>query len=90
MDGVSRTFYDANGKKCDPAVYDGSIYLPIRAIGEIMGKNVAWDNKTETVSLSGEKSSSEVTDYDTSNNLASLLAPPLLVRFPLMQQNKPL
>lgn len=67
IDGVSRTFYDANGKKCDPAVYDGSIYLPIRAIGEIMGKNVAWDNKTETVSLSGEKSSSEVTDYDTSN-----------------------
>lgn len=67
IDGVSRTFYDANGKKCDPAVYDGSIYLPIRAIGEIMGKNVAWNSKTETVSLSGQQASGEVTDYDTSS-----------------------
>ena len=29
IDGVDRTFYDVNGKVCDPAVYNGSIYLPV-------------------------------------------------------------
>ncbi len=66
IDGVSRVFYDVNGKQCDPAVYNGSIYLPIRAIGEIMGKTVTWDERTETVFLSGSSSGSEVTDFDTS------------------------
>ena len=67
IDGVQRTFYDGNGKKCDPAVYQGSVYLPIRAIGEIMGKTVDWNETTETVSLSGSAASGEVTDYDTAN-----------------------
>ena len=67
IDGVKRTFYDVNGKVCDPALYNGSIYLPIRAIGEIMGKNVSWNGATSTVYLSGNTQDGGVTDYDTSN-----------------------
>ncbi len=67
IDGVERTFYDVNGKVCDPALYNGSIYLPIRAIGEIMGKTVSWDGVTDTVTLSGGTSTGGVTDFDTAN-----------------------
>lgn len=67
IDGVKRTFYDVNGKQVDPALYNGSIYLPIRAIGEIMGKTVSWNEATETVFLSGGSADGSVTDFDTSN-----------------------
>lgn len=60
IDGIARTFRDVNGKQVDPLFYNGSIYLPLRAIGEIMGKTVEWDSSDGTVFLSGE-----VTDFDT-------------------------
>lgn len=75
IDGTERTFYDYDGKQISPAVYDGSIYLPIRAIGEIMGKTVSWDSATKTVVLrSNESSGGYVTDYDTGN--AGATTPP--------------
>ena len=67
IDGTARMFYNANGQKVDPALYNGSIYLPIRAIGEIMGKTVSWDGTTQTVSISGSTSGGQVTDFDTNN-----------------------
>lgn len=67
IDGTARTFYNVNGQKVDPALYNGSIYLPIRAIGEIMGKTVSWDGTTQTVSISGSTAGGQVTDFDTSN-----------------------
>ena len=60
IDGTARTFRDVNGKVVDPLLYKGSIYLPLRAIGELMGMNVEWDATDGTVFLSGE-----VTDFDT-------------------------
>jgi len=38
-----------------PFVYQGTTYLPIRMIAEALGKNVALDSKTSTVTLSGNK-----------------------------------
>ena len=67
IDGTARTFYNVNGQKVDPALYNGSIYLPIRAIGEIMGKTVAWDEATQTVTLTASSSGGTVTDFDTGN-----------------------
>ena len=60
VDDAARTFTDANGKTVYPLLYLGSTYLPIRAIGELMGKRVDWDGKTNTVTLSG----GDVTDAD--------------------------
>lgn len=60
IDDTVRTFQDVNGKRVDPLLYNGSIYLPLRAIGEIMGKSVEWDSTDGTVFLSGD-----VTDFDT-------------------------
>lgn len=61
VDGTARTFADVNGKTVYPLLYQGSTYLPVRAIGGLMGKSVGWDGKTNTVTLSG----SLVTDADS-------------------------
>ena len=61
VDGSKRTFADANGKTVYPLLYSGSTYLPVRAIGELMGKTVSWDAATSTVTLSG----GTVTDADS-------------------------
>lgn len=71
IDGTERTFTNANGTKVDPAIYNGSIYLPLRAIGEIMGKSVSWDGATQTVRLDSTTSGGDVTDFDTNNSSQS-------------------
>ena len=35
----------------EPFIYNGTTYLPVRAVGEAVGKEVAWDNDTKTVTL---------------------------------------
>ncbi len=42
-----------NGKpvKADNILYKGTTYVPIRAVGEMLGKKVAWDGKTNTASI---------------------------------------
>lgn len=65
IDGTARTFYDANGRVCDPMVYNGSIYLPVRAIGQIMGKTVSWDESSDRVILSDSGTGDALTDFDT-------------------------
>lgn len=71
IDGTERTFTNVNGAKVDPVVYKGSIYLPIRAIGEIMGKTVGWDNANNTVLLDTASTGGDVTDYDTNHSSGS-------------------
>lgn len=35
----------------EPFIYNGTTYLPIRAVGEAVGKEVLWDKDTNTISL---------------------------------------
>lgn len=60
VDGEETTFFDASGNEVQPIVYNGTTYLPIRAIGELMGKNVNWDQSTLTVTLAGERTAGTV------------------------------
>ena len=39
-----------------PFIYDGTTYLPVRAVGEAIGKEVSWDGNTNTVILGGNSS----------------------------------
>lgn len=36
----------------EPFIYNGTTYLPIRAVGEAVGKEVSWDAQTNTITLS--------------------------------------
>lgn len=65
VDGKKQTFRDAQGKIVDPILYEGTTYLPVRAIGELMGKTVYWyqdEKKIELVEPS--KDEPLVTDAD--------------------------
>ena len=54
VDGVKVDPRDASGNAVEPFIYNGTTYLPVRAVGEAMGKTVSWDGKTSTVYV-GEK-----------------------------------
>lgn len=55
VDGAERTFYDVNGQEVHPLYANGTHYLPVRAIGELMGKNVNWDAATRTIGLTSPR-----------------------------------
>lgn len=40
---------DSAGKTIEPFIYNGTTYLPVRAVGEALGKEVDWDGKNQTV-----------------------------------------
>jgi hypothetical protein len=42
---------DANGNIVEPFIIDGTTYLPVRAIADAVGLDVAWDGSTSTVIL---------------------------------------
>lgn len=49
VDGKEITPTDANGNVVEPFASNGTTYLPVRAIGEALGKEVTWDGDTATV-----------------------------------------
>ncbi len=49
INGVPLTPKDATGKTVEPFIYEGTTYLPVRAIGEAFGNTVTWDGETSTV-----------------------------------------
>lgn len=45
---------DADGQTVEPFIYEGTTYLPVRAIGEALNLEVAWDEASKTVTLDGD------------------------------------
>lgn len=67
IDGSERVFYNAGGQQVHPILYEGTTYLPVRAIGELMGKNVDWNQDTKTVTLSGTRAGQAVSGTPDAN-----------------------
>lgn len=51
LDGETQTFKDANGAVVYPLNYNGTTYLPIRALSGAFGADVEWDGATNTITL---------------------------------------
>lgn len=55
LDGTKLDLRDAKGNPVEPFMFEGTNYLPVRALAESLGLNVAWDGSTNTVVLTSPK-----------------------------------
>ena len=55
LDGEAQTFLNEQGNRVYPITYDGSTYLPVRAVAGLVGLEVNWDQATQTVLLGKAK-----------------------------------
>lgn len=51
LDGEVLDLKDSAGNHVEPFMFDGTNYLPVRALAEALGLNVTWDGSTSTVVL---------------------------------------
>ncbi|MGN0162388.1 MAG: DUF362 domain-containing protein [Candidatus Ornithomonoglobus sp.] len=62
MNGEKLNMIDADGNPVSAFVYDGTTYLPARAISEANGKNVEWDGETGSVYITDKEQSEKPTE----------------------------
>ena len=53
VNGQLITPTDAQGNVVEPFIYNGTTYLPVRAVSEALGQEVSWDGDTSTVYIGG-------------------------------------
>lgn len=49
VDGEIKQMTDAGGNRVYPITFDGTTYVPVRGLGQLMGANIGWNNDTNTV-----------------------------------------
>ena len=54
IDGAEYVPTDADGNVVEPFIYNGTTYLPVRAVANAFGKDVKWDGKNATVYIGKE------------------------------------
>ena len=67
IDGTERIFYNVQGQEVHPISYAGTTYVPIRSIGELMDKNVNWDESTSTATIGGARVTPDATGTPDKN-----------------------
>ena len=60
IDGKEFIPKDVNNNIVEPFIYNGTTYLPVRAVSQALGREVSWDGDTSTVYI--EKESHEELD----------------------------
>lgn len=72
-DGVAQTMYDVSGNRVYPLTYNGSTYLPVRAVSKMLSVPVRWDGENNTVWLGeGDAVSAKSTPAEMPELMANL------------------
>jgi hypothetical protein len=50
---------DANGNEIEPFIYNGTTYLPVRAVAEAFNEEVSWDGNTNSVYIGSKPEKEE-------------------------------
>ena len=61
LDGSVLVLKDAKGNILEPFLYNGTNYLPVRAVAEALGKDVGWDGLTSTILINSPGTSKDMT-----------------------------
>lgn len=64
IDGRTPTLTDADGIEVQPFVYQGTTYVPIRAVSENLGATVEYDSNAKKAIINSAPSTSGVTTQD--------------------------
>lgn len=74
-DGETQNLTDASGNRVYPITYNGTTYLPVRAVSNMLGVAVDWDGATQTVLLGKSAGGTDLidsfkpyTEYDTTGS----------------------
>lgn len=67
LDGKQLDLRDAQGNSVEPFMFDGTNYLPVRALSESLGLSVSWDGSTNTVVLKTASKASNGSEVIVSN-----------------------
>ncbi|GKX30597.1 hypothetical protein SH1V18_30770 [Vallitalea longa] len=65
---------DGNGSPVYPVIINGSTYLPVRAIADMLGADITWEGETKTIYITGNKDVDSAVPTDlpsTTNNNSS-------------------
>ena len=64
---------DANGKAVEAFIYNGTTYVPIRAVSNAFGADIGYDRNTQTISIYDDFSEVAAVAHGMSNILTGLL-----------------
>ncbi len=65
VDGRELEPIDVNGKDVEAFVYEGTTYVPLRAVGEALGAKVGWNSESKTVYVNSDNA-----DVDPEDRIA--------------------
>ena len=57
VNGTTYTVRDTTGVKVSPLIYNGTTYLPLSSLGQLLGAEVSWDNASQTVIIHDDDAS---------------------------------
>lgn len=71
LDGEELELKTADGKSAEPFIYEGTTYLPLRAVAEATKTEVEWDGDANSIYLKSSKEPAEEVSRESSYDLTS-------------------
>ena len=63
VDGAELSPTDVKGNDVDAFIYEGTTYVPLRAVGEALGAEVSWDKDAKIAYINSEKTGADTEEH---------------------------